>query len=74
MRHPALDRMLCGRQSLPQHLAAKHLRAANVATGPAKDVFLDTLKLKQRNQVIKNSVHQLARRPPSTAMPVPRFS
>ena len=36
VRDPALDRVLRGRQRLAQHLAAEHLRAADVAAVAAE--------------------------------------
>ena len=50
--------MLRRRQCLPQHLSAKHLRAAYIAAIPAEDIFLYPLQLQQRNQIFENRVHR----------------
>ena len=39
-----LDRVLGSRQGLPEHLTAKNLRAADIATGAAEDVVLNPLQ------------------------------
>ena len=71
VRNPALDRVLRGRQGLAEHLAAKHLRAADVAAVTSEYVVFDPLELQKMDEVLENRVHQSAARPPSTAMPVP---
>ncbi len=60
MRDPARDRMLCGGQCLPEHLAAENLSAADITAVATEYVFLDTLQSEQRNQVIENGVHRAA--------------
>lgn len=72
MCYSIADRVLRGRQRLPQNLATKYLGAANIATVAAENIVLDSLELKQMNQVLKNRIQtQSLRRPPSTAIPVP---
>ena len=45
MRHAPLDRVLSRGQRLAKHLAAEHLRAANIAACAAKNVFLNALDI-----------------------------
>ncbi len=58
MRHAALDRVLRRRQRLTEHLAAEHLRAADVAARATKDIGLDPLEFEQVDEVFKNRVHR----------------
>ena len=57
VRHTPFDRVLRRRQRLAQHLAAKDLRAADIATGSAKDIGFDALEFEQLDKVCKNRVH-----------------
>jgi hypothetical protein len=45
-------------QRLPEHLAAEHLRAADVAALAAEQVELDALELEQAQQVIEQVIHR----------------
>ncbi len=59
VRHPAFDRVLGRRQRLPQHLATKHLGAADVATVATENVVLNTLEREQRDEVFEHRMHGL---------------
>ena len=48
---PALHRARGGHQRLPEHLAAEHLRRADVAALAAKQVVLDPLEVEQLQQL-----------------------
>jgi len=50
--HPAVHRVLCGRQSLAEDLATENLWAAEVAAVATKYVVLDALKLQKRDQIL----------------------
>ena len=79
MRHPVVDGVLRRRQGLTKYLATEHLRTTDVPAVTSKNIFLDTLERKQRDQVFKDRVHltqrvpvnQTSVRPPSTAIPPP---
>ena len=45
--------------ALRQHLAAEHLRAADITARSAEDVVLDTLELQELDKVCQNRVHSL---------------
>ncbi len=57
VRRPALNRMLCRRQCLANHLATKNLGAADVTAVATEDVLFDSFKLEERNQVFEHRVH-----------------
>src|SRR6266852_3796092 len=60
MHHPARHGGRCGAQGLSQHLAAKHLRAADIAAFTAKQVDLQLLELEEIQQVVNSAVHDKA--------------
>ena len=45
-------------ERLPQHLAAEHLRAADVTTLAAEQVDLDALELEKPQKIGKQGVHR----------------
>src|ERR1700689_910063 len=52
-----------GPQTLPQHLAAEHLRAANVAAYAAEQVDLEPFEFQQAQQFGETGMHQAVATP-----------
>ena len=57
VHHARLHRGGCGRQCLAEHLAAEHLRTADVAARAAEQVELEPLELEQLEQVLEALIH-----------------
>ncbi len=58
-----IDRPIGRLQSLPEHLAAKYLRAADIATLAPKTDDLEPLKIEQPHQAGEALIHQAAATP-----------
>ena|SRR6186713_162322 len=59
MHAAVLNGIARGRQRLPEHLPAKHARAAQVAALAAKDPILDALELEQLQEIGEDLWHSL---------------
>jgi len=57
MRVAPFDRRARRHQRLPEHLAAEHLGAADVAALAAKQVELETLERHHLDQILEKPVH-----------------
>ena len=53
----AFHRAASGRERLPEHLAAEHLRAADVAARAAKKVHFEPLEFEQPDKVGEQAIH-----------------
>jgi hypothetical protein len=58
VHHAPFDRGGSGRQRLPEHLAAEHLRTADIATRAAEQIDLELLELEQLQQVGESLIHR----------------
>ena len=77
VRYAVFDRVLRGREGLPEHLSAEYLGASDVAAVAAEDIVFDALELQERDQVCENGMHcacavscRFARRRPQIPVPL----